>query len=212
VQSRRLFDALPLWVALCVLALLSLATWLAFSHSLNRASDPLFASIQNLRAGAAVAAPLPTPAQPAARPRLAGLLAPEIAQGQLAVRDERGRSVVTIRGDGLFAPGSATLAPAYVGVLRQIAAALKAVPGRVEIVGHTDNQPIRSTRFPSNWHLSQERARSVLAQLQENMPDPGRLRADGRADSEPIASNANPDGRARNRRVDIILTPAPTAP
>ncbi|MDB5976130.1 MAG: DotU family type secretion system protein [Nevskia sp.] len=214
VQARRLFDALPLWVALCVLALLTLGTYLAFNYSLNAASDPVYASIGNLRAKGANAAPRPLPAAAplADKPRLAGLLAGEIAQGQLAVRDERGRSVVTIRGDGLFAPGSATLASEYVGVLRQIGAALKAVPGKVEIVGHTDNQPIRSTRFPSNWHLSQERARTVLAQLQETIPDAGRMRADGRADSEPIASNASAEGRARNRRVDIILTPAPNVP
>jgi type VI secretion system protein ImpK len=74
----------------------------------------------------------------------------------------------------------------------------------VLVTGHTDNQPIRSVRYPSNWHLSQERAGSVKALL-AGVIKPERLRAEGRADAEPVESNATPAGRARNRRVEITL-------
>jgi hypothetical protein len=79
----------------------------------------------------------------------------------VAVRDEVDRSVITIRGEGLFAGGSATLAPEREGLMMRIADALAKQPGQVLVTGHTDNSPIRTMRFPSNWHLSEERAQSV---------------------------------------------------
>jgi type VI secretion system protein ImpK len=81
------------------------------------------------------------------------------------------------------------------------------VPGQVLITGHTDSVPIRSARFPSNWHLSQERAKSVLQLLGDTVA-PARLSAEGRADSEPVAPNDTKENKARNRRVEITLYPA----
>jgi type VI secretion system protein ImpK len=75
----------------------------------------------------------------------------------------------------------------------------------VLVVGHTDNVPIRTARFPSNWALSQARADAVQRVLAEAVADPGRLTVEGRADTQPIASNADDAGRARNRRVEILL-------
>jgi len=208
VARRPLLAALPLWVALGGLGVLLLGVFATFSIILNRGSDPTFTQIQNLRARpAAMAAPLP-PALPApAKPRLAGFLAREIELGLVAVRDEQGRSTVTIRGDGLFAPGSASVAANYMEVLDRIAVALKAVPGAVVVDGYTDDQAIRTTRYPSNWHLSQERASAVARLLEENTGTPGRFAAEGHADANPIAPNNTAAGRARNRRVEIVLTP-----
>jgi type VI secretion system protein ImpK len=125
----------------------------------------------------------------------------------VAVRDEAGRSTIIIRGDGLFAPGSATVLPGYLDVLDRIAAALKAVPGAVVVNGYTDDQAIRTTRFPSNWHLSQERASVVAKLLQEKAGADGRFSAEGHAAANPVAPNNTAAGRARNRRVEIVLTP-----
>jgi type VI secretion system protein ImpK len=80
------------------------------------------------------------------------------------------------------------------------------VPGQVKVTGHTDDQPIRSVRFPSNWHLSKERALSVMRILTEKGTLQSRLSAEGRADAEPIALNDTPADRARNRRVEITLS------
>jgi type VI secretion system protein ImpK len=74
----------------------------------------------------------------------------------------------------------------------------------VLITGHTDNQPIRSLRYPSNWDLSKARADAVKAVLAQTVR-PERLRAEGRADSEPVAPNDTPQGRAQNRRVELTL-------
>ncbi|WP_028105124.1 DotU family type VI secretion system protein [Pseudoduganella violaceinigra] len=206
--GRAILAALPLWVAFGALGLLMLGVYATFSFILNRNSDPTFTQIQGMRAAPAmIVAPLPPVPPPAAKPRLAGFLAREIELGLVAVRDEQGRSVVTMRGDGLFAPGSATVSANYMDVLDRIAAALKAVPGSVVVDGYTDDQAIRTTRFPSNWHLSQERASVVARLLEEKSAGQGRFTAEGHADASPIAPNNTPAGRARNRRVEIVLTP-----
>ena len=123
----------------------------------------------------------------------------------MAVRDEVDRSVITVRGDGLFEAGSATLVPQREALMKRIAEALSNVPGPVLVTGHTDNQAIRSARFPSNFHLSEERARNVAQLLAANQVDPSRLSIAGRADSEPLAGNDTAPNRAKNRRVEITL-------
>jgi type VI secretion system protein ImpK len=200
---------MPLWVGFAVCGVVLLGIFLALTYKLNTASDPVFAKIQAIRVG--TEPPKPVVRVPAPQPRLAGLLAEEVASGLVTVRDDVDRSVITIVGDGLFAPGSGTISNRYQPLLVRIADELNRVPGLVRITGHTDNQPIRSVRFPSNWHLSQERARSVAQTLGARMTTPARMSAEGRADSEPVAPNDGPANRARNRRVEITLLVAPAA-
>src|SRR5690606_13800704 len=88
--------------------------------------------------------------------------------------------------------------------LERIGEALALLPGPIEVTGHSDNVPIRSVRYPSNWHLSRDRAQSVATLLGEFV-DPGRLKSTGKADTEPLAPNDSAAGRARNRRVEITL-------
>ncbi|MCW7540739.1 DotU family type VI secretion system protein [Aquabacterium sp. A7-Y] len=202
LPKRKWSTAMPLWIFGAVVALVLLGGYMAFSYALARASDPLFSAIGGIKVRPAQASPVTPP--PAVRPRLAHFLAPEIQQGLVDVRDFADRSIVTIRGDGLFDPGSATLAAAREPLMLRIADAVNSVNGRVLITGHTDNQPIRSARFPSNWHLSQDRAKSVANLLAGKM-DASRLQAEGRADSEAIAPNDSAAGRARNRRVEITV-------
>ena len=202
-SERPLLAGMPLWIvgALCGVTLLGV--YLSLAYFLNRASDPVFAQLHGLRAKV-IASPDEVP-KPAAKPRLAGFLEPEINQGLVSVRDDATQSVITIRGDGLFPPGSATINENYHPLLARISRALAGVEGRVLVTGHTDNVPIMSARFPSNWHLSQERARSVQGLLGSDGTPMSRLSAEGRSDAEPIARNDNPAGRARNRRVEITL-------
>jgi type VI secretion system protein ImpK len=83
------------------------------------------------------------------------------------------------------------------------------VPGTILVTGHSDDVPIHTARFPSNWELSTERARSVAGLMTTKLREPGRLRAEGVADSEPLAPNDSAANRARNRRVAIVVRPAP---
>ncbi len=201
VQRRAALSWLPLAAATALAALVLVAVHLGFSYSLGERSDPVYSQIQSLR----LAPPVQVVAQPAQKPRLAQFLEADIKAGLVAVRDEVDRSVVTVRGDGLFEAGSATLVPQREALMKRIAEALSNVPGSVLVTGHTDNQAIRSARFPSNFHLSEERARSVAQLLAANKVDPARLSIAGRADSEPVAGNDTPADRAKNRRVEITL-------
>ena len=90
----------------------------------------------------------------------------------------------------------------------RIGQAVARVDGSVLVRGHTDNRPIRSARFPSNWHLSQARADAVAAALAPQLGARAQVKTEGSADSEPLMSNDTPDGRAQNRRVEIIVFPA----
>lgn len=203
-MQRQPLSRLPVWIAFALAGVLAAGLFLFLSGRLNTRSDPLFADILALRAVAPAPAPTVLAPPPAVVPRLANFLEPEIRAGLVSVRDQEDRSVVTIRGDGTFRPGSATLEESVLPLLRRIGEALREVPGPVLITGHTDNIPIRSARFPSNWHLSVERAESVRALL-ANLVAADRLGAEGRADAEPVAGNATPAERARNRRVEITL-------
>lgn len=198
-----LSKGIPLWVIGSVAAGVLLLIYMAFRLAINSHSDPVFSALQALDVKAAQAVAATPPAKPSAAPRLAGLLKPEIDAGLISVLDLADRSVITIKGDGFFAPGSADIASQVRPLLVRIDDALSTFPGAVLITGHTDNQPIRSLRYPSNWHLSQDRANAVKAMLTKVKAD--RIRAEGRADTEAVADNATPEGRSRNRRVEITL-------
>jgi type VI secretion system protein ImpK len=200
---------LPLAAGAACVALLLAGVYVALSFSLGARSDPVFGRIQGLHlpppVPAATSAPAPAPAPAPAAPRLAQFLRPDIDAGLVAVRDEADRSVVTMRGDGLFAPGMASLVPERQALMERVADALARLDGAVLVTGHTDSQAIRSVRFPSNWHLSQERARSVRDLLVARQVAPQRVRAEGRADGQPLVPNDTPGNRALNRRVEITL-------
>jgi len=202
-RAAKLSDGLPLWVLAALTVGLLLLVFFALRLSLHGRTDASFEALQAMDVRAATQPALPPP--PAAAPRLATLLQPAIARGAVQVQDLADRSIVTIAGDGFFEPGSAVVAGAVRPLLAEIAAALAQLPGPVTVTGHTDNQPIRTLRFPSNFDLSRERADAVRELLMPALPAQ-RLRAEGVADSRPVASNATPAGRARNRRVEIALT------
>ncbi len=200
VEQQSWMSATPFWAFCAVIGLLAVGAFALYSYLLANRSDPAFTAIQSIRIKQAQAAPIVI----AQKPRLAGFLEAEIAAGLVGVRDEASRSVVTLRGDNFFAPGSASISSAAVPTLEKIAAALQKNPGTVLVQGHSDNVPIRSVRFPSNWELSKERAISVQSLLKQTV-DAARLRSEGMADSEPVAANDSPANRAKNRRVEITL-------
>ncbi len=202
LKTARLGAGMPMWVAASLVGLVLFGVYLGLRLSINDRSDPVFAGLQGLDVKAAPMA-APPPPVPAAAPRLATFLKPEIDAGLVQVRDLSDRSIVIVKGDGFFEPGSAVISDRVKPLLVRIDAGLQASPGNVLVTGHTDNQPIRSLRYPSNWHLSQDRATAVKALLTSLKPE--RLRAEGRADAEPVETNATAAGRARNRRVEITL-------
>ena len=116
--------------------------------------------------------------------------------------------VVSIVAEGvLFDAGAAELKPEGKVVLDDIAESISKIPNQVSIEGHTDNRPISTAQYPSNWELSTSRASSVLRYMVgRHGIDPKRLSAAGYADQRPVADNSTDGGRAKNRRVDIAIT------
>ena len=138
-------------------------------------------------------------------------LAPELKRHEVALRAQREGLVISLREIGFFDSGSATLRPTSEGSVRRIADVLAERSNSVRIEGHTDNVPIHNERFASNWELSTARATEMVRVfiVKYHFP-PFRLSAAGYAEYHPATSNATPEGRATNRRVDIVvLAPLP---
>jgi type VI secretion system protein ImpK len=213
VTDRRnpLLRMMPLWVVGAIAAGLLAAMFSGFLFRLNQESDPVFRNIFAItppQIEITELEPEPEPVAPPPTPpkvTLSMLLQDEIAQNKVKVVDLVQRSIVTIRGDNLFSSGKTAVNSKLIPLLHRLAEALNQLQGQVLIIGHSDNVPIRSARFPSNWHLSKARAESVAAVIKQNLTDPNRIIVEGKADLEPIAPNTTRAGRAKNRRVEIVL-------
>lgn len=128
-----------------------------------------------------------------------------LGQGLDFTLEGRGLVVTVVSDAVLFAPGSASIEPEGVEVLGIIAEALRMIPNDVVIEGHTDSRPISNSRFPSNWELSTDRANAVLRYLIDSGIDMTRLSAGGYGETRPKDTNDTPEGRATNRRVEIVV-------
>jgi type VI secretion system protein ImpK len=207
--------SVPAWVA-GALALAVLAFGYIFvANSVNSAGDDLQQRLaqlppQMLPVIERSTAPVAAAAAPATGPDLVAtvtqFLQPEIREGLVVVQGDAQRLLIRIKGRGMFASGSADLEPRFIGLLQRIGEALKAEPGQVMVLGHSDNQPIRTVRFPSNFQLSAARAESAKIVLVTATGQPARFASAGRADNEPLMSNATPEGREENRRIEVVLS------
>ncbi len=210
---KPLSSYVPLWVIAVATAALLALMFVGFSYSLNSDSDIVAGELRELPPTGPVelarvdAPPPPPPPEIKSEllPRIKGFLEDEIAQGLVVVTEDVQALTIRVRNRGLFASGSAAVQDRYLAIIERIGNALNTEPGKVVVAGHSDNVPIRTVRFPSNWHLSLARASSVAKILTGYLKDPGRISVDGRADNEPIASNKTAEGRAENRRIEIIL-------
>lgn len=204
-ELPRIWGMIPVWVSAIVAVLLGIGCYMLLAFWLAARSDKSFLAISALKL------PPPPPVVRDTPPplRFSKFLEKEIREGLVSVKENSEQSTVTIRGDGLFESGSATMRPQYRDIVDRIAAAINEVRGRVLVSGHTDDRPMRSVRFPSNWELSQERARAVAGQLDATVRTPGRVSTEGRGEADPIADNATPAGRSQNRRVEITVFASP---
>jgi chemotaxis protein MotB len=135
-------------------------------------------------------------------------LAEEIAQKRVALRNEHGRVILSLSEVALFRRAAADLEPQGQESLRKIAGIVAHQDFGVRVEGHTDAQSIHNPRFASNWELSVARAMSVARVLMEDGGvRPGRVSIAGYAGYHPVAANDTEEGRAANRRVDLILEP-----
>ncbi|OGS90574.1 MAG: flagellar motor protein MotD [Gallionellales bacterium GWA2_60_18] len=133
---------------------------------------------------------------------------PMIGQGLVGISQTKRGVVIDISASSLFGSGETALQPEVLGTLRQVAAVLSKESQPIEVEGHTDDVPIKTARYPSNWELSSARASSVARLLIESGVAAQRLSVVGLASNQPLVPNDSPEHRARNRRVTItILSP-----
>lgn len=128
------------------------------------------------------------------------------AQQKVSVSLSRRGLVVSLKEAGFFDSGSATLKQSSYALLNDVIHSLASYSNAIRIEGHTDNIPISSRSFPTNWELSTARATNVLQYLASQVDfEPGRMCAAGYGQYRPVADNASDEGRSKNRRVDIVL-------
>ncbi len=136
------------------------------------------------------------------------VMAPLIEQGKVRVIETSRGVTIEINDSILFSPGQALLQPPLIKAMRAIADVLVPTEFPITIEGHTDNVPIKTPQFPSNWELSAVRATTVLRLFADSGVAAERLTAIGYADTRPVEPNLLADGRARNRRVTIMIDSA----
>jgi len=134
---------------------------------------------------------------------------PLVRSGEVRVSESARGIAVEINASVLFEIAQATLDPESARVLTAVAAVLANADNAIEVEGHTDDAPIHTPQFPSNWELSGARASSVVRLFIDSGVAPNRLVAVGVSDTRPLDSNETPDGRARNRRVTVLIRPDP---
>ncbi len=211
-KRNALLRYIPLWVIGALLAALLATLFTTLLFKLNSQSDTVFKQLslvdvdsmeRKIPEPELVILPIKTPPKPALT--LTDLLAGEIAANLLTVSETDKISTVTIQGDGLFGSGDASLQNGLETLIERIADSMNQIPGSILVTGHSDNVPIRSARFPSNWHLSRARADTVAQLMALSLDNNKRINIEGKADLEPLVANTTRAGRAKNRRVEIHL-------
>jgi type VI secretion system protein ImpK len=205
----------PVWVAYAAALALCGALFLSVSTALNAASDGQYARMlaaapahmpHILRAVAVQPPPQPpAPPEPTILDRLQASLRPDIDSGVVSIVGTSATPVIRVSNRNGFASGSAVPQPNLVAVLQRVGTALKNEPGQVQVIGYTDDRPIRTVQFPSNFQLSSARAQAASAAIARTLGNASRISSEGRADADPIASNATAEGREQNRRIEIVL-------
>jgi type VI secretion system protein ImpK len=185
------------------------------STALNAASDDQYArmlsappgSMPQISRAVAVQPPPPPPAppEPSVLDRLRVSLKPDIDGGAVSIAGTAATPVVRVSNRNGFPPGRAVPPPALTAVLERIGKALKSEPGTIQVIDYTDDQPIHTVQFPSNFQLSTARAHAASAAIARTLGNATRLSAEGRADADPIAANNTAEGREQNRRIEIVL-------
>lgn len=201
-----------LWITTATVAVIMTITFLTLSWMLNRSTDRVLGQLSVLDTGqvAELARRAPPPPPPPPPPneqlnRVKGFLESEITDNLVEVFQDQATITVRLAGSGMFGSGSDALTSKFETPLSKVAAALNDTSGPIIVIGHSDNVPIRSSRFPSNEHLSIARAETVMRTLAGQIKQKDRLKSEGRAAKEPIADNGTSEGRAKNRRIEIVL-------
>jgi type VI secretion system protein ImpK len=204
----------PVWIAAVATVLLLAVMFGTLTWALGRDTTGVIGVLSVLETSVTPSLDRPAPPPPPPPPppqevaRLAQystFLAPEIDRGTVGVTEATNTITITLSGTGMFASASDVLQEEFVPNILRVAEALREEDGRIIVVGHSDSVPLTPGRFRDNTHLSLARAEAVARMIGEVLEDPSRISAEGRGEAEPIADNETSEGRAQNRRIEILL-------
>ena len=204
----------PVWIAIGAMAAIMALTYGGFAWALGRQSSVVLEQIAAVDSGEVATmlrrAPPPPPPPPQKEQvdnvaLLSSFLAPEVEAKVVSVFQKGNTITVRMAGVGMFGSGSDALKEEFIPIINRVGEALKDEKGHIVIVGHSDSSKVGGGRFKSNDELSQARADAVLKMLAPVVGDPSRIIAEGHGDKEPIADNGTKEGRATNRRIEILV-------
>lgn len=213
-------NRVPTWSIAALAAVLLLGAYILLRNLLSGEAEIVAAKLAALTPSTDVAIArevfTPPPPDPPAPPppdpgvltqlqRIRAALAPEILAEKVAVEQTSTSIIIRIGNLALFQSGQAKVIESFTPIAKRISETLEKEPGKIRIDGYSDNVPIKTVTFPSNWELSEARAKAVAALLKTGLTDPARLEVTGKGAENPVASNDTPEGRAKNRRVEISI-------
>jgi type VI secretion system protein ImpK len=212
---RRLSAWKPVWIAVGATSFLLAVTFGTLTWALGRQTDSLLGQFRLIGSGEIAVLerkappPPPPPPPPPAEARITKFtefLEPEIREGIVEVFETPNSVIVRMAGKGMFRSGSPDLTTEFLPPIARVAEALNGEKGPLTIAGYSDNVPLSGRgRFKDNAALSLARAESVMKFMAEKIEDDSRMTAEGRGEKDPIGDNATPEGREKNRRIEIFL-------
>ncbi|TOF33847.1 flagellar motor protein [Vibrio parahaemolyticus] len=206
LAGAQVSERAPLWVVCSVTSALLVCIFMYFSYELNKASNQTFAQLVNLiQPTPAVSNPMVESKSAPIAERISMYLATEIGKDLVTVEALQDRIRISLKAQDLFESGSASVVAYIQPVISKVARTLEATQGKIIISGHTDDRPIFTSKYPSNWHLSLARATSLSEQLIANSALKGRVIPEGLGDARPLVENDSEENRAMNRRIEIDL-------
>ncbi|WP_104035650.1 type VI secretion system protein TssL, long form [Vibrio jasicida] len=206
LTGSQMSERAPLWVVCSVTSAILVCVFMYLSYDLNRASNRTFSNLVNLIQPdrQVSSAELESKVQPVAD-RISMYLATEMSKGLVTVEALPDRVRISLKAQDLFESGSADVVAYIQPVVSKIARTLEATEGKILVTGHTDDNPIFTSKYPSNWHLSLARATAMSDQLIANSGLEGRVLPEGLGDARPLVENTSSDNRSLNRRIEIDL-------
>jgi type VI secretion system protein ImpK len=208
-QSSRF--RVPLWAVASIVLALLVGLYITLLTLLSGGADAVASSAMTLHpsdrveiARRVIAPPPPPPSPPPPTAQLPRIKR-ELADDCITVTQTGSVIVIRLCDLALFESGKADVRPGFRPAAARIAKLLQEEKGFIKVVGHTDSIPIKSARFPSNFQLSVERARAVTDLLKLGVSQHGRFQIEGKGSETPIETNATPEGRSKNRRVEILI-------
>lgn len=206
LNGSKASDRAPLWVVCSVTAALLVCIFMYFSYELNKASNLTFSQLVNLVQPQQLNQD--TTSESKSAPIAEGIsmyLATEIGKGLINVEPLQDRVRISLKSQDLFESGSADVVAYIQPVISKLARTLESTQGKIIVTGHTDDRPIFTSKYPSNWHLSLARATAMSEQLISNSALEGRVIPEGLGDARPLVENNSDENRAINRRIEIDL-------